>query len=109
MLTVTMVGATFRPAEAKEIVRALHIGNRVQLVADPSNEYDTTAVAVYSDDVHIGFIPKESNSALFTVLMDGAEISAEIIAFENSLKPVLEISFDDMGPYNEDRAISEDD
>lgn len=109
MLTVPMVGATFRPAEAKEIVRGLHIGNRVQLQADPDNEYDSTAVAVYSDDVHIGFIPKESNSALFTVLMDGAEISAEIIAFENSLKPVLEILFDQMNPYNEDRAISEDD
>lgn len=96
MMQVTMVGATFRPAEAKDIVRGLHIGNRVQLQADPDNEYDTTAVAVYSDDVHIGFIPKESNSALFTVLMDGAEISAEVIAFENSLKPILEITFDSM-------------
>lgn len=109
MLTVTMVGATFRPAEAKEIVRGLHIGARVQLVADPTNEYDTTAVAVYSDDVHIGFVPKESNSALFAVLMDGAEISAEVIAFENTLKPVLEIEFEQMNPYNEDQAISQDD
>lgn len=107
MLTVTMVGATFRPAEAKEIVRGLHIGARVALIADPNNEYDMTAVAVYSDDVHIGFVPKESNSALFAVLMDGAEISAEIIAFENTLKPVLEISFDEINAYNEDRAISE--
>lgn len=105
MLTVPMVGATFRPAEAKEIVRGLHIGARVALVADPNNEYDSTAVAVYSDDVHIGFIPKESNSALFAVLMDGAEISATIIAFENTLKPVLEISFDEM-PADEDQAIS---
>jgi hypothetical protein len=40
--------------------------------------------------------------------MDGAEISAEIIAFENTLKPVLEISFDEMNgntfPY---QSISE--
>ena len=108
MLTVTMDGATFRPAEAKEIVRNLHIGNTVQLRADPNNEYDATAVAVYSDDIHIGFIPKESNSALFAVLMDGAEISAEIIAFENTLKPVLEIHFEQMNPYNEDRTISEE-
>lgn len=91
MLQVTMVGATFRPAEAKDIVRGLTIGDRVQLQADPDNQYDTAAVAVYYDDVHIGFIPKESNSVLFAILMDGAEISAEIIAFENTLKPVLEI------------------
>lgn len=96
MLTVTMVGATFRPAEAKEIVRSLSIGDRVKLVADPHNEYDTTAVACHYDDVHIGFIPKESNSALFAVLMDGADIEGEIIAFENTLKPVLEIQFNEM-------------
>lgn len=96
MLTVTMVGATFRPAEAKDIVRALNILDSVQLQANPNNEYDPCAVAVYSDDVHIGFIPRESNSALFAVLMDGAEISAEIVAFENTLKPVLEIHFDSM-------------
>src|ERR1044072_5577859 len=101
MLTVPMVGATFRPAEAKEIIRGLHIGAQVQLVADPNNEYDSTAVAVYSDDVHIGFVPKESNSALFAVLMDGAEISAEIIGFESTLKPVLEIQFDSM-PADDD-------
>lgn len=100
-MTVTMVGATFRPAEAKNIVRNLSIGDRVKLIADPDNEYDSTAVAVYSDDIHIGFIPKESNSALFAVLIDGAEISAEIVAFENTLKPVLEISFDAMNDYNE--------
>lgn len=101
MLTVPLVGATFRPAEAKAIVRELRIGNTVQLRADPENEYDPHAVAVYSDDVHIGFIPRDSNSALFAVLMDGAEISAEIVAFENTLKPVLEIHFDAM-PADED-------
>lgn len=108
MMTVTMVGAAFRPTEAKEIVRGLHIGAQVQLVADPNNEYDSTAVAVYSDDVHIGFIPRDSNSALFAVLMDGASIGAEVIAFENTLKPILEINFEQMNPYNEDQAISED-
>ena len=96
MLTVTMVGATFHPAEAKEIVRGLSIGDEVQLRADPDNEYDSTAVACYYDDVHIGFIPKDSNSALFAVLMDGAQISGKIIAFENTLKPVLEIHFNEM-------------
>lgn len=96
MLQLTMVGATFRPAEAKEIVRGLTIGDRVELQADPDNEYDSTAVAVYRDGVHIGFIPRTDNGPLFAVLMDGAEISAEIIAFENTLKPVLEINFDAM-------------
>lgn len=93
MLTVTMVGATFRPSEAKEIIKGLSIGDVLHLEADPNNEFDSTAVAVYSDDGkhHLGFIPRESNSALFAALMDGASISAEVIAFESTLKPVLEI------------------
>jgi hypothetical protein len=107
MMTVTMVGAAFRPAEAKELIRGLHIGAQVQLVADPHNEYDGTAVAVYTDDVHIGFIPKESNSALFAVLIDGAKISAEVVAFESTLKPVLEIHFDSMpADYDEDQEFA---
>lgn len=101
MLTVTMVGASFRPAEAKEVVKALRIGDILELRADPDNDYDSTAVAVYFNETHLGFIPRESNSALFAVLMDGAEISAEVVAFESSLKPVLEIHFDKM-PADED-------
>lgn len=96
MLQLTLMGANFRPAEARELVKHLNIGDTVHLQADPDNQYDATAVAVYYDDVHIGFIPKESNSALFAVLMDGAEISATVIAFESTLKPILEISFDHM-------------
>lgn len=108
MLTVTtMVGATFRPAEAKDIVRGLTIGDHVQLIADPNNEYDETAVAVYSDDVHIGFIPRGSNSALFERLMSGEKIEAEIVAFENTLKPVLEIPFDEADVYDQLKPISE--
>lgn len=101
MLTVTMVGASFRPAAAKELLKDLRIGEKLELRADPNNEYDSTAVAVYYGNTHLGFIPRESNSALFAVLMDGAEISAEIIAWESTLKPVLEIHFDHM-PADED-------
>ena len=90
MQQFTMVGATFRPAEAKDIIRGLHIGAPVQLVADPDNEYDNTAVACYVDDVHIGFVPKEENGPAFAALEDGAEIIGEVIAFESSLKPVIE-------------------
>lgn len=107
MLTVTMVGASFCPAEAKEIVRGLHIGAKVQLVADPNNEYDPCAVAVYSDDVHIGFVPRDSNSAVFARLMDGEEIEAEVVAFESSLKPIIEIPFDAADDYKANAAISE--
>jgi hypothetical protein len=90
MIQVPLVGAHFRPADAKEMLKSLEIGDTVNLRADPYNLYDRTAVAVYYDDMHLGFIPKESNSAVFESLMDGNEINAEIVAFQNALRPVLE-------------------
>lgn len=93
-LTVTMVGAAFRPAAAKEVIKTLSIGDNVELRADPENEYDTTAVACYAGGEHIGFIPKESNSALFELLTEGADLYGEVIAFESTLKPILEIDLD---------------
>lgn len=87
----TMVGATFRPAEAKDIIKALRIGDIVDLEADPDNEYDATAVKVMRDGTHIGFIPAAQNYLMFSRLMEGEAMTGEIIAFENTLKPVLEI------------------
>lgn len=94
MLQVPVVGVNFRPQHAKAIVRDLTVGDTVKLVADPHNQYDTSAVAVHADDVHIGFVPKESNSAVFAALMEGHEIEATVIAFENSLRPVIEFDID---------------
>lgn len=91
MLICTMVGATFRPQSARQVVTHLSVGEEVELRADPSNEYDDTAVAVHAHGEHIGFIPKDKNAELFERLMDGEEIMAEVVAFENTLKPVLEI------------------
>lgn len=109
MLQVTMVGASFRPASAKEALKQLAIGDKLELRADPDNQYDTTAVACYYAHHHLGFIPRDSNSALFAVLMDGAEISAEIIAFETTLKPVLEIHFDSMPADDLDESLEIED
>lgn len=90
MIQFTMVGAAFRPAEAKELIKALSIGAVVELRADPDNEYDSTAVAVYSDDVHIGFIPASENSAAFDFLMEGNDLEATVVGFASTLKPILE-------------------
>lgn len=91
-MTCPVVGVTFRPAQVKNIVKSLNIGDEVQLQADPENEYDSTAVAVYYDDTHIGFVPKEQNTELFKRLTDGCVATGEIIMFENSLKPIIEIN-----------------
>lgn len=91
MFQFTMVGASFRPAEAKALIKQIDISEQVELRADPDNPYDDTAVAVYYDDTHIGFVPKDSNGPLFERLQAGEELDAEVIAFESTLKPVIEV------------------
>lgn len=89
--TCTLAGASFRPAAAKEAIRSASIGDAVTLDPDLQNEFDPYAVRVLYNFQHIGFIPRDSNTAIFNALLDGRTVPAKIIAFESTLKPVLEI------------------
>lgn len=91
----TMVGAFARPEEARHTVRLLQPGDSVELRADPDNEYDDHAVACYKDGHHIGFIPRTDNGPLFDALMNEEEATAEVVGFENSIKPILEITINE--------------
>lgn len=91
-----LVGVTFRPPEAKEIVKALtrDSGTILSLEAEPTNPYDSRAVKVIHDPtgIHIGYIAKENNFEVFEALQNGEELCMEIVGFENTLKPTLLIS-----------------
>lgn len=88
----TLAGASFRPAEAKDILRELQPGDCVTLEPEPENPYDDHAIQVLYDDVHLGFIPKTDNRAIFDLLSSGEEYQAEVIGHETWLKPMLEIT-----------------
>jgi len=90
-ITCPLVGASFRESEDRDALRAASIGTICDLQADPENEYDNTAVAVYIDSHHIGFIPKDMNGPIFAHLSAGSEATATIISFEKPLRPILEI------------------
>lgn len=91
IITTTLAGANFRPADAREVTKRLVIGETLELEQDPFNEYDASAVKVIAEDIFIGYIPKADNKEIFNALSRGELITAEVVAFEASLKPVLEI------------------
>lgn len=92
-LNAQMVGANFRPAKAREIVKNLFIGETdLTLEPEPDNPYDDHAVKVMYQGEHIGYIERSNNSALHEALVDGSEASVEIIGFATTLKPLLEIT-----------------
>ena len=90
----TLAGANFRPAEAKQAIKEAEIGDTVELEADPENPYDPNAVKVILEGEFVGFVPKTDNAPLAAALADGATIEGEIIAFESTLKPVIEVTLD---------------
>ena len=104
-----LVGVTFRPAEAKEIVKALtrEDGIHLTLEAEPSNPYDDHAVRVIHDPtgMHIGYIARENNWEIFQALQNNEELCIEIVGFENTLKPTLLVSSVDAGDMTEDREL----
>ncbi len=90
-ITTELVGANFRPSEAKLRVKTLQIGDSLTLSPDPHNAYDSHAVQVIADGLHIGFIPKSDNLEIFEHLSDQGEYTCTITGFPSSLKPTLAI------------------
>ncbi|HEY3534959.1 MAG TPA: HIRAN domain-containing protein [Pedococcus sp.] len=64
-------------------------GLPASVVADPGNPYDPTAVAVWVEDQHVGFLPRDDAAAYFPALADLAErgehlrVEARVWAMEN--------------------------
>jgi hypothetical protein len=91
----TLAGANFRPGEARTVCKSLQIGETAMLETDGDNPYDSNAVRVIAQDEFIGFVPKSDNAPIFAALERGEEVTVEIIGFESSIKPILEITLSD--------------
>lgn len=86
-----LMGAAFRPQEAKDIVKALAIGEALEARRDPENEFDPNAIALYSQDQHLGFIERGLAEELAPLMDKGAELTVEVIGFMSTIKPYLSV------------------
>ena len=53
------------------LINELSLGQAVTLVVETDNPYDNEAVAIYYKDKKLGYVPKEKNSFLSTLLYYG--------------------------------------
>lgn len=61
-VTIDIVGESFRAANVAAVATAAQGRSfEIYLVAEPNNQHDKNAVAVYAANVHIGYISKPSN------------------------------------------------
>ncbi len=110
----TLVGVSFRPASAKEIVKALSTGDELFLEHEPSNPYDSNAVKVYSDEsfddeFFIGYLSRESNAETAEHLANVGEYNCEIVSFLNTMKPHLKITLHTDDDEELEENIADDD
>lgn len=63
-----IMGMHFRPV-TREQRQSLKAGDALALKREPGNTHDNSAVAVYRQGVHIGYMPASSNG-VFAGLMD---------------------------------------
>lgn len=101
--TFTLVGATFRPREAKDAIRNLGKGDQLRLEREPTNAYDENAVKVIDliSGLFIGYVPKGEAPAISALLASGASANAvvqEIYSKEeggDELKPKIHVVIED--------------
>lgn len=54
------------------------------LKREPTNEYDTNAIEVYSDELKIGYIPRAENKVISNIMKQDIQIVAKITKFNPS-------------------------
>lgn len=84
-----LMGANFRPAECKEVLRSLSEGDKLDVVRDADNAYDANAVGLYYEGSHLGFVAKETAVELAPLMDDGVEFTATIHSWLGTLKPYV--------------------
>lgn len=87
----TLVGTSFRGSEAKRLVNSMVPGDLITLLAEPTNAYDSSAVAGYFCGEHVGYLSRENNAEVAIHLATEGELTARVVDFE-SRKPVLLIT-----------------
>lgn len=83
---VPVMGTHFRSKEEKKVANSLDLGDRVGFADDSDGAHgDTTAVAVVTEDgTHIGYIQKEINPGLWTLLSQGFTFEGVVCGNDDS-------------------------
>lgn len=63
--------AGFKYYDGLEVFDQLHVGVELELALDTTNFYDPNAIKVLYQGVHLGYVPKEKNELIATLMLAG--------------------------------------
>lgn len=99
-LNITLAGANFRPAGAKEFIKAeLNRNTPVFLEREPGNRYDSNAIKIICKDhmeeeIFIGYVPKTDNAVLAQHLDAMGSYTLVLTGFAGTIQPTFRITFE---------------
>lgn len=72
-----------------EALGSMTPGDHLRLVAEPDNPHDANAVALYFDDIKLGYIPRDNNELAALLLAYGHEdvLEARVLSVDLREKP----------------------
>ena len=86
--------AGFRYHEAAAVWQELAVGDQLDLVREPANQYDPNAVRVEWRGRKLGYVPRADNAGLAWAMDRGEPVSARISALREHRNPRLRIEFE---------------
>lgn len=79
--------AGFQFYEGEQVWQALCPGQRLQLVREPDNEYDSQAVQVLFQDRQIGYLPRAENNIIAQMMDRGEKVYAKVGRLQHADDP----------------------
>jgi len=82
LLRVTLRGHCYH--DGPHVMDQLRVGDGLQLVREPENDFDEHAVAVHWKGAHLGYLPREHNRVVASLLDQGVDLRAELVMLRDA-------------------------
>ena len=91
--------AGFRHYDGAAIWRDMKPGDRLELVREPENPYDSGAIRVEWRGVKLGYVPRRDNAAVARQLDRGTPLEARVAALAQGRNRSVRIEFEVVAPF----------
>lgn len=90
--------AGFRHYGGGEVLRDLKPGDRLELVREPANPYDASAVRIEWRGVKLGYVPRRDNAAVARQMDRGVALEARLAGARQNRNRSVRLEFEVVAP-----------
>jgi len=86
--------AGYRHYDGPAVLRDMRAGDRLELVREPDNPYDSRAIRVEWRGVKLGYVPRRDNAAVARQMDRGAPLVARVVTLKANRNGSARIEFE---------------